>query len=204
MRKFIFSSFVSKKNTLIKKFKLLKNVSFFSTVFFILFINITSCSLSYQQEQKTETVQEPEFTFRNSEFKRYEDNKLKLNLTSTRMEQYQDITSTFAKDANFKLRDQDEKIQTQGSCQLMSIDSTRKDFFMFNQIQIQSEEKQRELSAESLHWNGTSEQLVSAKDGEVHIIQEKIEVTGKDFAFDGVTKEFSFGKSVKGTIETDD
>ena len=163
---------------------------------------LSACSLKYQDESSVQQVQEPQFTFRNAVFTRYEDNTCTLRLSSTRIEQYQDTDTSFIKYAEFTLWDDSQEMQAEGRCKLLVADTLKNSYSMFNDIDLHGGQEHTLLQGTSLKWNKVGGQLVTGDDSDVHIERDGISVTGSGFSADSNTGEFVFTKPVSGTIET--
>lgn len=158
-----------------------------------------SCSLDYgKQVFIKDTV--PEFIFIKSNFSRYENNKKTAELTADRLEQYKSDGASFANNSTFKTWNDKNEIQTQGSCELLGIDSKNEVYSLFNNIKLKNKEPSLELSAENLKWNAKTEQLISGKKDTVTIIKDDTEVTGKGFSASSISNTFSFESDITGTI----
>ena len=162
-----------------------------------------SCSLSYNVQAQDES-RVPEFTFRDAHFKRYEDNEQTFSVEAKRMEQYAAYPVTYAQDAEFKIWNEDNEVETEGSCGLLGMHSDGQHFTLFRDILIKNYKQEMELHADKLKWNAENGQIVSDTISTVQVIKGNLTISGTGFSADSKTKDFSFATSANGSIETDE
>lgn len=169
----------------------------------LIFSLTLSCSLNYGNEQSSESTV-PEFSFTNANYKRYSNNKKSVEMQAGRLEQYKSDGTSYASNAEFKTYDDNGKVDTDGSCKLLAADTNKKEYSLFNDVLIQIYSQDMVLLANSLHFNGKTEQLTSALDEEVTIERKNTSVSGKGFSASGVSRTFSFASSIQGTVTEKD
>ncbi|MCR5218869.1 LPS export ABC transporter periplasmic protein LptC [Treponema sp.] len=158
-----------------------------------------SCSLDYGKEISVKDSV-PEFIFISPSFLRFENNKKTAELTADKLEQYKSDSASFASNSTFTTWNESSEIQTQGSCQLLGIDSKNEVYTLFNDIKLLNKNPDLQITAENLKWNAKSEQLTSGKNDTVTIIKEDTQVTGKGFSASSISNKFSFQSDIEGTI----
>ena len=158
-----------------------------------------SCSLNYGTEQSSESAT-PEFSFTDAQFNRYEDEQISINLEAEKLEQYKSDGSSYAKNAQFKTFKKDGGIDTEGFCSLLAADTSAKNYSLFDGISINIYSQELKITAQSLHFNGKTEQLTSARDEEVTIGRKGTDITGRGFSASGVSRTFAFENQVTGTV----
>ncbi len=161
-----------------------------------------SCSIKYENEVSA-SESNPELTFTNATFYRYENNQLKIQLTSSLIEQYKSDLS-FAQDAVFSSWDKDGQLDTSGSCKILSMDTRKEVYTFLNDIQIESQSNAITLTADALRWNGKTEQLTSNRDTPVFISKDDMTISGLGFSASAVSKSYSFASQISGEIFTND
>ncbi len=172
-----------------------------NTVFtFITLLICQGCSLNYGTEQNSE-AKVAEFTFTNASFIRYEENKMSINLKAEKLEQYKTDGSSYAKNAEFKTYDKDGVLDTDGFCSLLAADTKNETYSLFDGISVHIYSKEMLIKANTLHYNGKTEQLTSGIDEDVTIERKDTSVTGTGFAASGVNRQFSFSKNITGTVK---
>lgn len=157
----------------------------------------SSCSLKYSQNYQDES-NVPEFIFTDATFSRYEDNAKTLSLSASRLEQYSDGKSMYAKDVDFKVIDKAGKVTTEGTCDLLSSDSNEKKYILYDNINITNKKDELTVTADTLRWNGKTEQLTSSRNDMVSIKKGNTVMHGSGFSASGVSKQFSFTGVVTG------
>ncbi len=158
-----------------------------------------SCSLNYGTEQSSEETV-PEFSFKNAVFNRYENGSTALSLEADKLEQYKSDGSSYAQNAKFKTYSKTGELDTEGFCQLLASNTKNKEYSLFNGISINIYSQDLKLQAQSLHFDGKTEQLTSAKDEAVTIERKNTIIEGKGFSASAVSKTYSFISQVSGTI----
>ena len=156
-------------------------------LFMLIVLSLSACSLKYEDESIS-TADLPELIFRNVTFSRYKDNALSLSLSAESLEQYKKGDTAYASKANFQTWDSNKNEATRGYCGLLSIQGDA--------------EQNMTLRAQSLSWNGKTEQLVSGAKEKVTIIRDDLELSGTGFSASGVSRSFAFTNNVSGTINT--
>ena len=167
----------------------------------ISFISLASCSLNYGEAVNTQSSV-PEFIFRGASYKRYEEKKLSMELNADTIEQYKTDSSSFASNAQFRMWNKNGSLETEGSCKLLGMNSQQKLYTMFTDIVLKNHDKNMEIRAQNLKWNGTNEQLVSGKNDTVYLKKDDLEREGKGFSASGISKSFAFTDSVSGSMST--
>ena len=167
----------------------------------VIFLFFNACSLKYENSISVENSV-PEMIAENASFYRTEDGKKTLQIEASKLEQYKSGNSTYAKDISFKTFDKDGKTSTEGKSTYISADSEKEEYILLDDIQVRDAQHGINIFAESLHWNGKTEQLTSGKDEEVTLEKDNLKLSGKDFAASTISRSFSFGKNVSGIVET--
>mgnify|MGYP004448278097 FL=1 len=145
----------------------------------------------------------PEFSFSDSVMTRYENNKKNLELKFSKMEQYRDGHSMYAKDVLFTTFDK-EDVSVEGSCVYLGADTKQEIYELYEQILIYNKKDDIKVSGRSFHWNGKNEQLTSGRNDIVTVEKDGMVVRGSGFSGSGATSSFAFNSIVTGTIETQD
>lgn len=173
---------------------------------FLLFVSLfffAGCSLKYGTNyQDEENV--PEFIFTDANYSSYENNKKTMNLSSGRLEQYSDGKSMYAKDVDFQVMDKNGEITTQGSCDLLSSDTEDEQYTLYDNIEIENKKDGIKVSADTLRWNGKTEQLTSSRNDTVTIQKGSTTIQGSGFSASGVSKKFVFSGVVTGQYISDE
>lgn len=164
----------------------------------IIAILFSGCSLKYQRETVSES-NVPQISFENLVLTQYSDNKKTVELESSIYEQYKATGLSFSKDALLKIFDQNQKQTSVAEAKLIAADSKAQVYEFFNGIQFLDNSKDLKISGDTLKWNNKTEQLVSAKNREITVKKENLEITGKDFSASGVSNTFLFSGPVHGT-----
>lgn len=163
----------------------------------------TGCSLKYGTTYQDE-ANVPEFVFSDAVYSRYEDNSLTTQLSASRLEQYGDGKSMYAKDVDFKVQEKDGTVKTEGSCGLLSSNSEDKKYALYDDIKIYNKNDDMLVTADTLKWDGKSEQLVSSRNDMVSIKKGGTVLHGSGFSASGVSKKFSFTGVVTGEYNSDE
>ncbi len=181
--------------------------------FFLLFlwgIFLCSCSLTYQSEEP-EVAHIPELVFSDARYMRYQEGKVSLVLEAAHLEQYQEDDALYGSQVHFSTYNDEGMLSAEGSSQLISADSSSEVYALLGQVEIKSFEENLILQAQSLHWNGKTEQLVTGASDILEIKKgtaegesdsTSIELTGTGFSASNVTMDFQFTGPVSGTIYT--
>ncbi len=162
-----------------------------------------SCSLKYATTYQDE-ANVPEFIFSDATFTKYEDDKQKLSLSAGALEQYSDGNSMYARDVEFTLLKTDGTVETEGSCTLLAADSKEEKYTLYDGIHIHNKKEDLEVTADTLRWNGKSEQLTSSRNDMVTIKKGKTTMIGSGFSASAVSKQFAFTGVISGTFDEDD
>lgn len=162
----------------------------------------SSCSLKYGQNYQDES-NVPEFIFQDATYSRYEDNAKTLSLSASRLEQYSDGKSMYAKDVDFQVIDKTGKVTTEGSCDLLSSDSNEEKYILYDNIEINNIKDELTVTADTLKWNGKTEQLTSSRNDMVSIKKGNTTMHGSGFSASGVSKQFSFTGVVTGEYNSE-
>ncbi len=163
---------------------------------------LPSCSLKYEEELNTSSSF-PELELTNAEYSCYEDNSLSMQLTADSLEQYKSGGS-YAQRVKFCTWDKEQKLTTEGTCNLLGIQDDEKIYTLFDNIYINNEEQKFKIRAQNLKWNGNTKQLVSGENDTVFVTRDDIEIEGSGFSASGSSRSFRFTKPVKGIITTAD
>lgn len=165
--------------------------------------NLLGCSLKYDVNYQDES-NVPEFVFTDANFNRYEDSKKTMSLKASRLEQYSDGKSMYAKDVAFSITNKEGEVTTEGSCSLLSSDSKDERYVLYDNIEIDNKKDDLKVSADTLRWDGKTEQLTSSRTDNVTIKKGKTTMQGSGFSASGVSKKFSFTGVVTGQFESED
>ena len=165
-----------------------------------LLLAAASCSLDYGKEESTE-ASVPEFTFTGVHFVRVEAKKRTMQIDAEKMEQYKSDGSSYAREAAFKTFDKSEKTDTEGSCGLVALDVNNERYKLYDGIAINIISQETKLYAETLQFNGKTEQLT---DDLVSVERKNAVVSGRGFSASGVSRTFSFLSDVTGSANVDD
>lgn len=177
-----------------------------SLIILLFAYNFFSCSLNYGTEKTSEETV-PEFSFLNSNYNKYEENKLSIEMKAKKMEQYKANGDTYAENVVFKTYKNDGTVDTEGSCNLLSSNTKTKKYSLFDNIEINIYDQEMILFATSLYFNGTTEQLTSSQTENVLIKKKDTEIEGIGFSASGVSKKYAYASNIKGKIiseETDE
>ena len=169
----------------------------------ILLFVVYGCSLKYGTPAYDEQ-NVPEFSFDNVQFNRFEEGKITMSLEAARLEQYKDGKTTCAKNIDFKLIDENGKISTEGSCDLIFADSEAEKYVLYDNIELHTVKDDITVSADTIKWNGKSEQLTSGRNDTVTIKKGNTAMVGSGFSASGVSRSFAFTGVVTGEAYTDD
>lgn len=163
----------------------------------------TSCSLKYGTTYQDES-NVPEFVFTDAIFSRYEDNSATMQLKATRLEQYADGKSMYAKDVEFKVFEKDGTTKTEGSCGLLASNSEDEKYALYDNIDINNIKDEMQVSADTLRWDGKTEQLISSRNDMVTLKKGSTVLHGSGFSASGISKKYSFTGVVTGQYESED
>ncbi len=180
------------------------NVRFTATCMSVALLTLFfSCSLDYGREESTEETV-PEFIFLGAHLVRVEAKKRTMQVDADKMEQYKTDGSTYARNASFKTFDNNEMLDTEGSCGLVALDIHNERYRLYDGIAISIVSQEMKLFAETLQFNGRTEQLTSGRDDTVSVERKNAVVSGKGFSASGVSRSFQFLSEVSGSADVDD
>lgn len=157
-----------------------------------------ACSLDYGKAENSEDIV-PEFSFTDAHFVRVEGKKRIMQIAAEKLEQYKSDNASFAQNATFTTYDKDENADTSGSCYLIALDVNKKIYKLFKNIRIHIISQETDLQAESLMFDGNSEQLTSGRDDIVSVKRKNATVSGRGFSASGVSRSYSFLSDVSGS-----
>ena len=143
----------------------------------------------------------PEFIFEDAKYTRYKDYSTEMIMDATKLEQYHSGSIMYGKDVEFKTFDKTGKTETTGKCGLLSIDNDLDEYTLYDNIEIENINENIKISADSLRWNGKSEQLTSGRNDMVKIEQNDTVMYGSGFSASGVSKKYAFTGVVSGEIK---
>lgn len=166
-------------------------------------IILSGCSLRYNSAYQDE-ANVPEFIFTDATFTKYEDSTKKLALSAGTLEQYSEGNSMYAQDVSFKLLNKEGEIETEGSCNLLAANSDAEKYTLFDEIKVKNIKEDFEVSADTLRWNGKSEQLTSSRNDMVSIRKGDTFMIGSGFSASAVSKKFSFTGVISGEFTKDE
>ena len=158
-----------------------------------------SCSLDYGTQASVKD-KVPEFVFTKTHFTRYEDSKKTMEMDADELEQYASDRSCYAVNPRFITMDETGKIDTTGSCSLLSMDTKNEIYTLYDKIKLKNNEQNMEIIADNLKWNAKTEQLTSGTDDYVELFRDDVQIYGRGFSASGITYSFAFGYDVSGTI----
>ena len=165
----------------------------------ISFLLFSACSLKYENSVSAEDSV-PELISENAEFSRTENSKEVFHVKAENLERYKDGRFSYAKGISFQAFNSDGNLASEGKSDFISADSETQEFILLDNIHIKNHQHQTDIFAQSLRWNGNTEQLTSQKDEEVVLQKDNLYFSGKDFSSSAASGKFSFGSNVHGTI----
>lgn len=171
---------------------------------FFLLLTFFSCSLSYRTQTNDAEENVPDLTFSGTNFTRYEDTRKTVVFTADKIEQYNDGTTMYAKNMSFSIFDKDGKEDSSGSCNLMSANTGKGIYELFDNIEIKNNSREILLKANALRWNEKTEQIIGSTTDTVSLIKNNTTLAGKSFSASAVSNSFSFGGNVAGKVVTED
>ncbi len=166
----------------------------------IILLILSGCSLRYDEDKAPEAVV-PELTLEDAKFSRTENGKITTTLSGKKIEQYKADGRIFAKDIEFEVREKDGKVSSKGSCGLLSADSKNDQYVFFDGITLENTSRNVVISADSLKWDGRSEQLTGERQKDLTIKKDGLTLTGKGFTASAISNSFAFSGAVTGTYE---
>ena len=161
-------------------------------------LTLSSCTLRYGQQVNSEDSV-PELTFSNVQLTRYEEANPSLQLNAIQIEQYKN-NSIYAQDATFTTWNKEQEVETEGSCVLLGIETKEERYTLFNNILIKNYSENVRIQADSLRWNGKTEQLTSGANDRVTLTKDDMQLTGTGFSASGISRQYSFSGKVSGTV----
>lgn len=164
---------------------------------------LASCSLNYEDNRKESLHSSPELSFQTVIFNRYENNKITVSVSADKIEQYTSNVS-YAKQASFDFWNEKNERQVTGSCKLMSIQTYKNIFALYDDIQITDIKNESEINASALKWDSGKKFLVSDKSKMVRLSKKKIEIEGTCFSAAEETNSFEFASGVSGIIHLEE
>ncbi len=194
---------------------------FFASITFIIFLAIISgCSLDYESSSQ-EKIRAPEFTFENLALTKIEKGKKKAEIQADVLEQYHKLDASFGKNVTFKLFNDENLIEVEGSTDLLSVDNKTEIYTMFDYASVTSYDQNINIQAKNLKWNNKTEQLTSSaedivtisnlteepKSGYVKSNSEnktQMVLQGKGFSASGVTWQYAFRNATTGKFITEE
>lgn len=185
--------------------------SFFHFLIFVFLCFFAfSCSLNYNQDSMNNS-QSPEFVFSNPTYKQIQEGKQKLEIKASTIEQYTFDNAMYAKDIDFTFYNEKNEKSVNGKCNILSANLDSEIYYLFDDIQIKSYEKNLTISGDSIKWDNNSKQLITGVQNNekktINIISEnsqKIKVEGTGFSANGKDFSFIFTGEVSGEIVTEE
>ena len=181
--------------------------AFFAKAFYLnafLLLTLTfSCSLKYDEAVNAEETN-PEFVFTHANRVRYKKGQESVNVYADSIEQYKNSDITYGKNVSFTIYDEEQKIETQGSCGYLYADSANEIYELYDGIKLYNKAQNTNFFANMLKWNGKSEQLTGGKRDTARIEKDGTVIYGTGFSASGVSKSFNFSGTVSGEIEAKD
>lgn len=149
--------------------------------------------------------------FSDSKYYSYEDGVLYSQMEATLLEQYHEESTMYGKQVTFKTYDKEGIIAAEGSCDLISSNTSSDYYTLLGNVKIISYQDNLSLTGESLKWNGKTEQLVSGTGENINIVKAqkegnentesmKMDVSGQNFSASGLSGSFQFLGPVSGKI----
>ena len=166
-------------------------------LYFLFIFSLSACSLKYQRETVSEETV-PQISFEELVLTQYSDDKKTLRLEGTVYEQYKKSGLIYAKDASFVIFDSDQKETASATAKYISADTRNKIYEFFDGITFLDNNQGTQIAGNTLKWNTSTEQLVSAKNQELTIKKDNLEITGKDFSASAISNTFLFSGPVHG------
>ena len=170
---------------------------------FVLTFSFISCSIKYEDSFNAEKSV-PEFKFEESELARYEKRNVTVSFSAEELEQYKNSSESFAKNIEFTSYKDDGKISVQGSCGLLAANTDDEIYYLFDNINVYSNEEEVNFSSDSLKWEAKTDQLTSSRTDTVKIEKDGTTIYGTGFSSSGIDKSFRFSGTVSGQIITKD
>ena len=162
-----------------------------------------SCSLKYDQTVNAEETN-PEFVFTHAKMIRYKKGEESVKVFADSIEQYKDSDITYGKNVSFTTYDDEQKVETEGSCGYLYADSENEIYELYDGIKLYNKAQNTNFFANMLKWNGKTEQLTGGKRDNAKIEKDGTVIYGTGFSASGVSKTYSFSGTVSGEIEAKD
>ena len=162
-----------------------------------------SCSLKYDQTVNAEETN-PEFVFTHAKMIRYKNSEESVKVFADSIEQYKDSDITYGKNVSFTTYDDEQKVETEGSCGFLYADSEKEIYELYDGIKLYNKAQNTNFFANMLKWNGKTEQLTGGKRDSARIEKDGTVIYGTGFSASGVSKTYSFSGTVSGEIEAKD
>ena len=169
----------------------------------IILISGFSCSLKYDEVVNAEESN-PEFVFTHARMIRYKKAEESVEVYADSIEQYKDSDQTYAKNVSFTTYDDNQAVETEGSCGYVYADSEKEIYELYDGIKLYNKAQNTNFFANTLKWNGKTEQLTGGKRDTAKIEKDGTVIYGTGFSASGVSKTFSFSGTVSGEIEAKD
>jgi len=163
----------------------------------------TACSVKSEETVRAEDTN-PEFVFSDLVYTKYEDKKVSVQLAADKMERYKSNQTIYAQNVTFDAYDENNEIKTSGSCGYMYANPDAEIYKLFDDIKISSKDYKADFSANSLEYNGNTEQLVGSKTDTVKIEKDDTIIYGTGFSASSLSDSFSFAGTVTGEIQTEE
>ena len=186
----------------------MKNKRFYiSTIIYLLLISSSffcfSCSLKYEETVNAEETN-PEFVFTQAKMIRYKNSRESVKVFADSIEQYKDSDITYGKNVSFTTYDEEQQVETEGSCGYLYADSEKEIYELYDGIKLYNKVQNTNFFANMLKWNGKTEQLTGGKRDTARIEKDGTVIYGTGFSASGVSKTFNFSGTVSGEIEAKD
>ena len=162
-----------------------------------------SCSLKYDQTVNAEETN-PEFVFTHAKMIRYKNSEESVKVFADSIEQYKDSDITYGTNVSFTTYDDEQKVETEGSCGFLYADSEKEIYELYDGIKLYNKAQNTNFFANMLKWNGKTEQLTGGKRDSARIEKDGTVIYGTGFSASGVSKTYSFSGTVSGEIEAKD
>ena len=162
-----------------------------------------SCSLKYDETVNAEETN-PEFVFTQAKMIRYKNDRESVKVFADSIEQYKDSDITYGKNVSFTTFDDEQQVETEGSCGYLYADSEKEIYELYDGIKLYNKVQNTNFFANMLKWNGKTEQLTGGKRDTARIEKDGTVIYGTGFSASGVSKTFNFSGTVSGEIEAKD
>lgn len=163
----------------------------------------SSCSVKYNEDTHDAANEVPEFVFDGAVIERVEGGDVKVILKASALEQYKGGKDNYARDVSFRTMSGGE-VDTQGKCDLLAADTEKEEYLLFGNIDLSNKERAVDITADSLKWEGKSEQLFSGEDSTLSIKKGGTVIHGKAFSASSISGTFAFGGAVSGEADVEE